>query len=403
MRTIHTVITLLLMSLLAARSIAQPDVFSDAGFDADEAVAQKNSKTHIIYVYTAWSEPNKFLDETTWSDPWLVAWLREHAVVSAFNSEKETDLARRFRIRAVPTVIVMIEGEEQGRTHRLLNAEQMHSWIQDPSGEFAGMRESRGTHPDEIRKRIAHAELLLEDESYEEATSAYVKLWEGMLDENPLLTEMRMTDVLDGIYWLVDEDEQAAAKFRAIRDREGELMESGNNTLDRLRDWTALNEVLYDESLTMDWVDRERDNPESLEAIRRLTPEFADQAFESMRWDIMTFLVPDPLQTLIESMRPTVRMALSNDTKEPFEDVYAMMDFLRAPVSAALHMDDDGEAERKLIEHLDEITGDSDAWRAAFIVTAIGCDRHSYEHGTWSEKFNLRERYGDQWYGDPPF
>ena len=390
--------------VLAVASVqAQPEVFSDATFADDEARAQKDGKLHVICVNTAWSDPNKFLDETTWSDPWLAAWLNEKAIVSSFNSEKETDLARRFKIRAVPTVIVMRDGEELGRTLRLLNAEQMRSWIQDPSGELSGRPESSWTHPDELEKRVAAARQLLMDESYEDATEIYVDLWENMPDENPRMTEFRMDEVLSGIYWLADDDEDAAEKFRAIRDREGELMQSGNITFDRLQDWVTLNGVLYDESLTMAWVDREKDNPESLRAIRRLSVELEDQAYENMRWDIMTFLVPDPLKTIKDRMRPTVRRALSNSTEEPFEDIYAMLDFLRGPVSAALHMDDNGEAEKQLIEHLDEITGDSDAWRAAFIVTAIGCDKHSHVHGSWSKEYNLRERYSDQWYGDPPF
>lgn len=400
MRSLAAVCVGLVVCVFGAH--AEPEVFSDAGLEADKAAAAEQGKLHIVYFYTSWHGTHPAMLYRTWSDPWLAAWLDERAIVSAVNAD-DAAVSREFRVRATPTVVVMKDGEELGRTLRLLGAEQMREWIEDPSGALSGAPTPKFNEVRALKEKLDLAPGLLVRGEYEKSAELYAELWDTMLDIDPSAAEYRMTEVLGGIGDVVDVYEESSDRFIEIRDREGELIKAGNVTAERVRDWISLNGVLYEEDATMEWIDSAKDDPIAMKFMMDFGPELTDQVYETGRGDLMVFLVPGPLTLARDNIRPTARAALESGDSSPFDDIYTMLDALRAPVTAVLHMDDGGEAEKALIAQLDKISGESEAWRAAFIIIANTSEKIRQEHRDWSEKYELRERYGGQWWGEPPF
>lgn len=81
--------------------------FSALSFDPAREKAAAENKIVFIDFYTTWCGPCKELDATTWRDPAVSALLAEKAVSLKIDAEKERELARRYKINAYPTLLLL--------------------------------------------------------------------------------------------------------------------------------------------------------------------------------------------------------------------------------------------------------------------------------------------------------
>lgn len=108
----------------------RPAVFVDMSFEEASAKATKDGKLLIVDAMASWCGPCKVMDADTWTDPDLIAWLGKHAVAFQFDVDKQPDLARRFGITAMPTIIVLRDGDEVDRTTGGKVAFVMIEWLE---------------------------------------------------------------------------------------------------------------------------------------------------------------------------------------------------------------------------------------------------------------------------------
>jgi len=86
--------------------------------DLEGALAQARQADKLVLVdtYADWCAQCKELDENTWSDPQVAAWIKDHAVAVRIDTDRvRKDLAPRLGIRSYPTVLLL---DAQGREVR---------------------------------------------------------------------------------------------------------------------------------------------------------------------------------------------------------------------------------------------------------------------------------------------
>jgi len=77
-------------------------------FEAALARAKAEGKRVLVDVYAEWCSACKELDEKTWPDPAVKAWIEHNAVAVRVDTfAKRKDLAERFRVVGYPTVMLM--------------------------------------------------------------------------------------------------------------------------------------------------------------------------------------------------------------------------------------------------------------------------------------------------------
>ena len=78
--------------------------FVSMGFEQALEKAQKEKKLVFVDFFTTWCGPCKMLDKTTWQDPKVIKWLTENTIPLKIDAEKEVALAKRYGVRAYPTM-----------------------------------------------------------------------------------------------------------------------------------------------------------------------------------------------------------------------------------------------------------------------------------------------------------
>ena len=95
---------------------AEPQGWLKQDLEGALAQAQVGGKVVLVDIYAEWCGDCKELDEKTWPDPQVAAWIREHAVPVRIDTDKvRKDLGRRLGVRSYPTVLVL---DAQGRELR---------------------------------------------------------------------------------------------------------------------------------------------------------------------------------------------------------------------------------------------------------------------------------------------
>jgi thiol:disulfide interchange protein DsbD len=101
--------------------------------DFEEALDRARSEGKLVLVdtFTEWCAQCKELDEKTWPDPAIAAWIQKNAVAVRIDTEKmRPDLAKPLGIAAYPTIILMdAQGSEIRRLNGFHRPEKMLEWL----------------------------------------------------------------------------------------------------------------------------------------------------------------------------------------------------------------------------------------------------------------------------------
>lgn len=110
----------LILSLTAIIAIAMgahaESLFIDGDFDEAKRAAKAADKLVMIDFKAEWCGPCKMLDRTTWSDDAVIDSVKERAIAVKIDVDKHGDLASKYGIRSIPTIIFTnADGEEVSR------------------------------------------------------------------------------------------------------------------------------------------------------------------------------------------------------------------------------------------------------------------------------------------------
>jgi thiol:disulfide interchange protein DsbD len=110
-------LTLLPGAPAQAQAPAVPPGWLEQDLESALAQAKATGRPVLVDIYADWCAQCKELDEKTWPDPQVAAWIQDHAVAVRIDTyQKRRDLAPRLRILSYPTVLLLDgEGKEQRR------------------------------------------------------------------------------------------------------------------------------------------------------------------------------------------------------------------------------------------------------------------------------------------------
>lgn len=140
-RILTLVITLL--GLAAAPALAEPAVFSKAGFKADQQSAIAGQKLQVAYFTATWCPPCKLMKAETWVDEKVESWVDANAIITPVDIDEMPAYASQYRVRSIPTTVIILGEEEIARTTGYLPPDKFLDWLD-------GYRES---HLDPARKK----------------------------------------------------------------------------------------------------------------------------------------------------------------------------------------------------------------------------------------------------------
>lgn len=81
--------------------------FASMSFDEAMKAAAKSGKPIFIDFYTTWCGPCKMLDQSTWKDEKVIAWLGDKVIALKIDAEKEAKLAEKYKITGYPTLLFL--------------------------------------------------------------------------------------------------------------------------------------------------------------------------------------------------------------------------------------------------------------------------------------------------------
>lgn len=217
-----TAIVLVVASLTAVTLADEP--FRDISYPAALKVAKQEKKVVIIDFYTTWCGPCKMLDKITWTDGDVQKWPGEHAVCMKVDAEASREFARKFKVRAYPTIVfVKADGTV---LDSIVGFQNPRAFLDSAEGAVSGKdaytraREAfeSGDTNDPVR-REHYADRLAQLGKHEEALEHYLWCFDHGEEHEPAYSGVRVSFLLGDIKQLASVYPPAMAALKKRRDR----------------------------------------------------------------------------------------------------------------------------------------------------------------------------------------
>lgn len=284
----------------------KPPVFSDKGLDEVLAASKGTDKIVVAKATASWCGPCKVMDRTTWRDAGVVAWFKDNGTAVQFDVDDEKGLAKRYAIRAMPTMIAFKNGEEFDRIVGGKQAPEFLAWLEGVKrGEKAGdaLMKRRAAGGLGARERLDLARELLHGGKHAEALVEYEWLWFNILKLDPAMVGVRVSFMAGEMQRLAEEHEPARARFGAMRDEIEARLKGERKSWDDLGDWIVLNEVTGDEDRTLAWIDRIKVDPTAAPTLRRFSFRIKNLLVSHERYADLALIIDRPLKDVQDAAR----------------------------------------------------------------------------------------------------
>jgi thioredoxin-like negative regulator of GroEL/thiol-disulfide isomerase/thioredoxin len=163
-------------------SVAFAVEWFEGGFEQALAQAQADDKLLFLDVGAYWCTPCHELDEKTFIDPRVGAWLAKHALALHIDAEKGEgpELVKRYQVQAYPTMLLLEKtGVEKGRLIDFIPPDELLPKLDELAkggNVFAELEAAVTAKPDDIKAlyRLGHAYVLAARRNEAEQTFAQV-------------------------------------------------------------------------------------------------------------------------------------------------------------------------------------------------------------------------------------
>jgi len=203
--------------------VAAEEPFVDLEYEAALKAAERDEKIVLIDYYTTWCGPCKKLDRTTWKDEKVRAWLEKHTVALKIDAEKQRDLAKKHRVRAYPTILLLRPDETV--VDRLVGYRGAATFLEEVKAALAGKdslaraREKLdGSGEKDPMERMNYARELHQRGKHAEALEHYLWCFDHGESHSRGFTGVRLSFLASDIQRLGAEYEPAIKALKARRD-----------------------------------------------------------------------------------------------------------------------------------------------------------------------------------------
>lgn len=351
---------------------ARQELFAKLTLQDAKTRSAKENRVLIVALTAEWCTPCKIMDQTTWRDPALADWARDHALLISLDVD-QSDEARALNAKALPALVAFRDGSEFDRVLGYRSAAQVLDWAK---GVARGERHSeqalkllkevttdkRHAEPLELVEMISAA---VDAREFDLAVRALQLLWaqaDGM--DSEALEARSQSIALIALVWR--QHAQSHPPLTTLRDAQLDAFDHAADPLEprplaHLTDWILLNEALEDLDRTETWVAQRARAENGRAVLDRIEATLAPLLTQRERWDALVHAVGEPiiwarLQTKMVKMRIAMPgSTLDKDQKAEMVEFY--MEEMRhqaAGYAAALvAADRAADADRVMTEIID--------------------------------------------------
>ncbi len=282
--------------------MARPPIFLDQTFEAAAAVAQAGGRLLLVDVTAEWCQPCKHMDQTTWVAPEVAQWFSANAV--AVQIDAETEAAKRLKVQALPTVVVLRNGKELDRVTGARPAAALLAWLDGVREGKTELDRLRATPRSDLSARLSLARTLVLSGLDSEATEEFLWLWEHSLEVDKAWVGVRHSFLIAALTPLVRRSDEARRPFEELRSAaQGDLEKAG-----AFGDWVTLSNLLGEEDRLLAWLDQlDADTATRLQIFRNHT--LLEIIEKRGAWKTLGRIISDPMALLHAENERAVRSA----------------------------------------------------------------------------------------------
>lgn len=298
-------------------------VFYDGTHDEALAELEGTDRVLVLYFTAAWCGPCQKMQRTTWVDERVVERLTTDGLVVKIDVDEQRELAQRYQVRAMPTMLGLRGGAELDRIVGARSAADLLDWFDTIQNAKVEQPEVLVDMPDEaVQARYRRAQRLLREGEYEVALPEFEWLWENTEKHAPSMSGVRMSFMLSNIQQLCEAYEPAMESFTAKRDALAEEVFELPVNPKHAADFTHLNHAIGDELATLRWYETAKDWPNSEPLLMRVSIRLRPLLMESGRWAEAGRLLRNPVARTQQNLPRKVRSTLEVDAEHGMDESF---------------------------------------------------------------------------------
>lgn len=257
----------------------------------DEAFVKAAKEQKFVFVdfYTTWCGPCKIMNETTWTDAKVIAWLSEKVVPLQVDAEKEEKAADKYGIEAYPTLLFLkADGTE---VERLVGMHSATEFIEAAEGILSG-KDALARAKDKLEAsgrnnpmaRLEYARVLHDKGKYPEALQEYLWCFDEGSKHSTAFDGVRLSYLLHDIAELAMHYPLAVTALMDRADAAQQAILSGEAPAVRIQEFTAINECLGAEQESLALYDRLKQEKPDAAAIALLRKSVMSELLDQRRY-----------------------------------------------------------------------------------------------------------------------
>ena len=316
---------LLAVSWAGGAAWAAPAVFEALSLDEARERSRETGRVLAVHATAVWCQPCKMMERDTWSDDGVVAWVREHGIAISVDVDDRKEEALALRIRAMPTVVLFVDGEEFERAVGFQGPRDMLLWLEGAREGMTRIEALAALYGDRlgphgrvdvgVRRHVANE--LYEAGRFDEATEEYLWLWAYMGENMPQARGVRGPMILSGARPLIDAHAPARAAFRGLRDEAEAWRRDGDGSGDELSVWVLVKAAVGADARPHAGYERVRATPEGMETLGRFAGRVQGLLIREGRWAEYGAIIPDPVFEVRNDLTAAYARYLMLDADNP--------------------------------------------------------------------------------------
>ncbi|MGH7242491.1 MAG: thioredoxin family protein [Phycisphaerales bacterium] len=299
-----------------------PPSFSDLTLEAAQKQVAGTDKLLLMKFTADWCMPCKAMDQTTWRDDKVVAWVKEHGVAIEVDVEKQREVSKTYQISAMPTMVMLKGGTEIARKTGYTDAEQTLKWLEEAStGKLAG-GSTIDRNSKDMMARLRTVREVAQAGKADEATEEFAWLWDNMVEIDPATSGVRGSFMAADMRALAQRSAEAKGRFTMLREMATAKRGAEPASAGFLDDWVVLNEVIGDQDATLAWLDgiKKGENTKDAKLLSGVAFRIVGLLVEHDRLADVPLLYPSPLQELRSDYAMSAEMAKRQPEPPDFLD-----------------------------------------------------------------------------------